>query len=192
MKVRLTLEGTTPLMVHNVRLASPLNSYAKRLKALNGKRNKTDEDRLEIARVEWEGGLYFDDTVGPYVPAQNVFRTLINGGRLTKQGMKIERGVSFADHILPILYSGPRDLDTMWGNGESEYVDIRSVTVQRNRVDRCRPFFPSWRLEAELEADSSVLEFEELQAIAESAGRMVGLCEYRLIYGKFRPTLEQI
>ncbi len=193
MKVRLTMDGTTPLMLHNVRLASPMNAYAKRLKALNGKRNKTDEDRLEIARVEWEGGLYYDETLGPYVPAQNILRTLINAGRLSKQGMKIERGVSFVDYMFPILWPDhSTDLDKLWGNGESQYVDIRPVTVQRNKVDRCRPIFPQWRLEAELEVDPSVLEFEELVAIAETAGRLIGTCEYRLVYGKFRAGLERL
>jgi hypothetical protein len=40
MKLRMTCTGTRPLLMHNVRLASPLDPYAKRLKALNSKKVK--------------------------------------------------------------------------------------------------------------------------------------------------------
>ena len=40
MKVRLTATGTRPLIMHNVRLASPLNPFAKKLKELNAKFTK--------------------------------------------------------------------------------------------------------------------------------------------------------
>ena len=114
MKVRLTGTGTRPLLVHNVRLASPLNAYAKRLKSLNSKRVKTDEDRLEIARTEWEGSLYHDEELGPYVPGPNLFASLIGGARLLKAGKKVERGVSVTDLYMPLLYRGPRDIEARY------------------------------------------------------------------------------
>lgn len=192
MKLRLTLTGTTPLLMHNVQLASPLNPYSKRLKALNSKRNKTDEDRLEVARVEFEGSLYFDQELGPYLPGQNVFKSLIEGARLTKSGKKIERGLVLLDVMSPLAYKGPRDVNSLWSDGESEFVDIRPVTVQRQKVDRCRPIFRHWSTEAEVMIDPKILEFDELVEVSSSAGRMIGVGDYRLVYGRYSAQVERI
>ncbi len=185
MKIRLTATGTRPLLLHNVQLASPLNAYSKRLKAMNSKRVKTDDDRLEIARVEWEGGLYFDPEIGPYVPGPNVFRSLINGARITKAGKKIERGLLITELVLPLIYKGPRDINGLWGNGESEYVDVRTVKVQQSKIDRCRPIFRQWKFEAELLIDPKILDLAEFADIARNAGEMEGIGDYRLMYGRY-------
>jgi hypothetical protein len=191
-KVRLTATGTRPLLLHNVQLASPLNAYAKRLKAMNSKRIKTDDDRLEIARVEWEGSLYFDPEVGPYVPGPNVFRSLINGARITKAGKKIERGVVVTELIFPLIYKGPRDVDGLWGNGESDFIDIRTVKVQQSKVDRCRPIFRQWKFEAELLLDPKIIDLAEFTDVAKQAGEMEGIGDYRLMYGRFSTEVEPL
>lgn len=192
MKVRLTATGTRPLLLHNVQLASPLNPYAKRLKALNSKRTKTDEDRMEIARVEFEGSLYFDDVVGPYIPGQNLFRSLVGGARLNKAGKKIERGVSIADFQCPLIYDGPRTVEGLWGGGESRFVDIRPVTVQRNKVDRCRPIFREWLIEADIVIDPKAIEYDEFCEVARLAGEMEGLGDFRTMYGRFSAEVSVI
>lgn len=192
MKVRLTATGTRPLILHNVQLASPLNKYAKELKRLNSKRVKTDDDRMDIARVEWEGSFYFDPEVGPYVPGPNVFRCLINGARITRAGKKIERGVMVTELVLPLIYKGPRDLDGLWGGGESEYVDVRLAVVQRSKVDRCRPIFRNWAFEAELLLDPKIIDYDELCEIARQAGEMEGIGDYRLMYGRFSAEVVRL
>lgn len=190
MKVRLVGTGTRPLLMHNVRLASPLNAYAKKLKALNSKRVKTDEDRLEIARVEWEGGLYFDEAVGPYIPGANLFASLIEGARLLKAGKKIERGLSVTELVLPLIYRGPRDINSLWGNGESEHVDMQMAKVQTSRVERCRAIFREWSFEAELLLDPSIIEFAEFEAVANNAGAFSGLGDYRKLYGRYSVQVQ--
>lgn len=192
MKLRITATGTRPLLMHNVRLASPLNPYAKRLKALNAKRVKTDDDRFEIAHVEWEGSFYFDEEVGPYVPGPSVYRSLIDGARLTKAGKKIERGVTMADLVHPLIYKGPRDLVGLWGNGESEYVDIRTARVGTSKIDRCRPIFRSWGFESDVLIDPKVIDFDEFKEVATNAGEMAGVGDYRLMYGRYSVEVTRL
>lgn len=192
MKVRLIAKGTRPLLMHNVRLASPLNAYAKQLKALNSKRVKTDEDRLAVARVEFEGSLYLDDEVGPYIPGPNLLASLVEGGRLTKAGKKVERGVNVDDLVMPLIYRGPRDVESLWGGGESEYVDLRTVVVQRSKVDRCRPIFREWAVEAEALIDPKVIEFGEFAAVCEAAGQMEGVGDYRRMFGRYAVDVQPI
>lgn len=190
MKVRLTGSGTRPLIMHNVRLASPLNPYAKQLKALNSKRVKTDEDRLEIARVEWEGGLYHDTSIGPFIPAANLLASLIGGAKLIKAGKKVERGVVVDGLEFPLVYDGPRDVEKLWGNGESEFVDMRPVKVQTSRVDRCRPIFRDWIFEAEILIDPKIIEIDEFRTVAENAGRFEGLGDYRRLFGRYTAEVD--
>lgn len=204
MKVRLTATGTRPLLMHNIRLASPLDSYTKELKRLNGKPSskRTDEDRIEIAHVEWMGGLYHDGArefgksstmqIGPYVPASWIFKSLVEGARLTKAGKKIERGVTVVEMEHPLIYKGPRDLGGLWGDGASEYIDIRTAKVGMARVDRCRPVFKEWAFEAELFADPSVIDVEELEEIAGNAGTLIGVGDYRMLYGRYTSKIERL
>lgn len=192
MKIRITATGTRPLLLHNVQLASPLNPYAKKLKSLNSKRVKTDEDRMEIARVEFEGSLYFDEQLGPYIPAQNLFQSLVAGARLNKAGKKVERGVVVTDFMLPLVYEGPRTVEGLWGGGGSEFVDIRPVTVQRMKVDRCRPMFREWAIEAEALIDPKVIEFDEFADVANNAGALEGLGDFRKMYGRYAVKVERL
>lgn len=194
MKVRLTGTGTRPILMHAIRLASPLDPYAKELKRLNGKPSskRTDEDRMEIARTEWEGGMYWTEELGPYIPASWVFKNLVEGARLTKAGKKIERGVMIENMESPLIYKGPRDLDGLWGGGSSTYVDIRTAKVGMARIDRCRPIFREWAFEADLFVDSSIIDVDELSEIAANAGNLVGIGDYRMLYGRYSAKIEQL
>lgn len=190
MSKRLQMIGTgiRPLLIHNVRLASPMDPYAKELARLNKAKpssKRTDEDRMAIARVEWEGGLYYDPEAGPYIPGSWIFKCLLEGARAGKRGKKIEGGlmVEALDH--PLIYRGPRKLEEMWGDGTSEFVDFRTVRVGQAKVDRCRPIFREWAFEAVLIIDPSVVDAAEVRDIAEIAGKLKGLGDYRQQYGRF-------
>lgn len=193
MKTRLTCTGTRPLIMHNERLASPLNAYTKKIKEISSVRGKTEDQLLQMARLEFEGAMYFDKELGPYVPANMLRKCLITGARLIRAGKKIERGVSLTDFMFSLLYDGPRDIAGLWGEpGKSPFVDMRPVRVQSSRVDRCRPIFRDWAIEAEVIADPQVIEPEEFAEVARLAGEMQGIGDYREMYGRFRSVVEPL
>ena len=183
MRIRLVCTGTLPLLMHNVRLASPRDPFARKLKELNSKVKKTEEDLLEIARVEFYGGMYHDAEFGPYIPPFNLLRCITSGARASRGGKKVERGVAIAAPILPLLYEGPRDLEKLWL--DDAHVDIRSAAVQRSRVDRCRPIFRDWAIEADLVLDPGIITLEEFKSFAEAAGKFEGLGDFRAQFGRF-------
>jgi hypothetical protein len=100
-------DGTTPLLMHNARLVDPLDTVVKQIREVSSKRIKTDADHAEIAQLEWLGGIYYQQDVGPFVPATNLQKCLIEGARLSRDGKKIERGVVFETLVLPLEYEGP-------------------------------------------------------------------------------------
>jgi hypothetical protein len=190
MKVRITGRGTTPLLMHNVRLASPMNPFAKKLSALTSAKTsskRTDADRIEIARVEFEGGLYHDEELGPYVPAKWISKNLLDAARRGRRGKLVEEGVMVAEGCLvnPLVYHGPRDVDGLWGDGESKYVSFDTVRVGTAKVDRCRPIFDEWGFEIDFEVEDDVMDFDTFKSIAQIGSRL-GVGDYRTgSYGRF-------
>ncbi|WP_111170480.1 hypothetical protein [Spongiactinospora gelatinilytica] len=163
------------------------------MRELNAKRTKTVDDRVAIARVEFEGGMYYQEGIGPYIPAENLFRSLVNGARLIRAGKKVERGVFIATFMLPLLYEGPRDIDALWGSGlSSPFVYLKTVTIAKSKVDRCRPIFHKWAIEAEVLLDPEIIELEEFAQIAQLAGEKEGIGDYRSVFGRYRPEIEKL
>ena len=78
--MKITIEGTRPLLMHNGDLADPMSEGAKKLAAVSKKRSKSEDDFVELARVEFEGGLYFDKKIGTHRPAR-LPASLYAGGR---------------------------------------------------------------------------------------------------------------
>jgi hypothetical protein len=192
-KMRLTCTGTRPLLMHNERLASQLNPYTQKISALTVVRKKTEDQLWQIARLEFEGGMYWDPQAGPYIPANMLRKCLITGARLIRAGKKIERGVAVTDFMLPLVYEGPRDIEGLWGGGKSPFVDMRPVKMKGgSRIDRCRPVFKDWLIEAEVITDPEVIDTDQFAEIARLAGEMQGIGDYREMYGRFSARVETL
>lgn len=189
--MKLTVTGANPLIMHNVRLADESDPYTKAIAAINAKRkNKTDDDQGEVDRLSFAGALYHDDVLGPYLPAPNIFRSLINAARITRAGKTIERGLVMLGDRAELLYDGPRDIEGLWGGGQSRFVDRRMVVVNMGKkVPRTRPVFPEWQAVFEFELDPEVLDFDDFVAVAVRAGRMEGVGDYRRFYGRFHAEI---
>jgi hypothetical protein len=190
MEIRMTLTGTASLLMHNAQLSDPLNSYTKSLKEVSSKRTKTEDDHWEMARIEFLGGLYHDDELGPYIPGANLHRCLNEGAKLNKLGRHVERGVVVLSERLPLAYIGPRDMDGLWA--DENFRSRLSVGVTTSRVMRTRPMFRNWMLEADLMVDTQQLDFDQICGIAEKAGAMIGLGDYRPHHGRFTVEVTQI
>jgi hypothetical protein len=185
---RITLTGSAPLLMHSSRLADPLNPAAKALKKISSKRAKTDEDYADMARLEWFGSLYLDSDFGPYIPGENISRSLVDGARISKLGVKVQRGVFISTDVNPIAYRGPRKADDLWT--DENFRHKASVKVGTSRVMRCRPLFREWSTSAEGILDPSVMDLTDLSAVADAAGKMCGLGDWRPRFGRFNSALE--
>jgi hypothetical protein len=141
----ITLSGTQPLLQHNVRLGDPDDEYVREIGRLNALKSKiTDEQRAERDWLKFRGGLYFDNELGPVLPAANVFRSLQQAASLTRNGKDIERGLIILDEQAPLEYDGPREPEKMWGDGKSRFVDRRMARINRAPVVAIRPRFDQW------------------------------------------------
>ena len=184
--IEVHMEGTTPLLQHNVRMANPLDPMTRRLKEITSKRVKQLADYEAMADIEWEGGLYHDAELGPFVPAESMWRCLIEGGRLRKLGKQIERGLLIdpTNRLVPIEYDGPRDIDSL--RVDPAYRHVAMVGVQRARTVRTRPQFVEWATRARFMWSPAQIDLDRLLESATSAGALIGLGDGRTLgFGRF-------
>lgn len=190
-KFRLTLQGTTPLLMHNARLADPLDEFAKDLRRISSKRNKTEDDHLAMSKLEYFGGLYLDSDAGPFIPGPNIAKCLYEGATMNRLGTKVQRGVQIITEVNPLSYVGPRTAAELWES--QNFYDRASVVVGQNRIQRTRPMFREWKTEAEGWLDESQLDLDQLSQIAENAGTFFGLGDARRLgKGRFIAKVEAI
>lgn len=168
-----------PLVVHNSRLAVPTDEFTQRLSRLTAKTKKTLEDHLAISRAEWEGGLYWDEDLGPYVPTSWPMSSLWQAAKLTKNGEGLRRAVTVlgpdAGARVPIEYDGPREIEEMWE--DEEFRLIQSLPQGRVRVTRTRPRFVPWSLKFTVLLDEALMDVSIVEEIAQRAARNIGIGE---------------
>lgn len=190
MRIAMTWTGTTPLMVSNVQLADPDNEYSRAIATITSKRKKTPEDRLEIARLEWLGGLYVEDGIA-VMPTANVRRCLERGGAIRRLGTAVVRSMIPYTVTVPIEHGGPAKVSELIDL--PEYRDSRTVAVQRAKTLRTRPIFRQWRITVEAELLEDVLDIADLVAVSSLAGRVEGLGDARKLgYGRFESEIEKL
>jgi hypothetical protein len=179
--LRLNLIGVSPLLCHNGSLADPLSDGAKKLKAMTGKKKKTDADHAEIARIEWTYGLYLDGGI-PVIPGEIIEAAIMSGAKKQKQG-KTAKAAIICSGNYPIQNGGAdlSDLDGLWQNKDYRL----SVTVrnQMSRIVRTRPMFKEWSLrDVEISYDDEKLnESEVMQALKDE----MAIGDWRPKYGRF-------
>ncbi|MBK8123994.1 MAG: hypothetical protein IPK54_10670 [Dokdonella sp.] len=83
--------------MHNPRMVDPEYDLNRQIKAITGKRKKTDEDLREIERLEWYGGLYEENGV-VVQPTSKVRKCLIEAAKIRKPGEG--HGKSLVVHLL--------------------------------------------------------------------------------------------
>lgn len=188
MELTIEMIGTQPLLMHNVQLADPDNEFAKAIAQIAKKRTKTEQDRFEIARYEFLGGLYLGPG-GPVIPTANIRKCFAESAKITKRGKAVERAVVMHALHEPVEYDGPRDPAALWD--QPKFRSRMVVGVVGRRVVRTRPMFAEWRVRAAVTLFPDILDLDEFVVIAEQAGLIEGLGDgRRLGYGRFATEVK--
>ena len=172
-QLKVKLIGDAPLIVQADTLADPLHPLKKKMEELTGQRKKTDETHMQIARIEMEGGLYYDARLGPYLPSENLFKCLVEAARLSKSGKQIERGTVMVEDKLPLEYDGPRDLQQILDAPQFRY--RKPVVVAKSKTIRVRPIFKDWSCTATIAYEEEIVNEKTIKDALVMAGRFIGL-----------------
>lgn len=176
-----TIIGVSPLLLHNGRLSDPLDQIAKQLKRLTSKRDKTDADQEETARVEWFGSLYLKDGA-PCIPGEVLEAHLVDCAKKRKKGTQAKAGL-YCDGNFPLEYVGPKTPEALW---EDPIFRLTcGARVQRNRVPRTRPIFRQWGLTFTVTCNENLLNPADLRDFLRIGGEQVGICDWRPKFGRY-------
>lgn len=189
--IKVELKGESPIILHSCQCVNPLHPIAIEMKKINGKkRNKTDEDLALLSDLEWEGGLYWDDAIGVYIPAENIEATIREGAKARRKGKDIVKAFSCTEMMIPLDYG--ENLTKEQLKADFRFRDVRAMKVKTSRVMRTRPRFNMWNLFFTAVYDENILDFREIVDAIEYAGQYVGLCDSRPKYGKFSASVIEM
>jgi len=184
-KIRLSGSG---LVMHNGELANPFNPYTQKLKELNILKKRTGVDALEtisqMAEVEFQGGLYFDEGIGPYIPAFVARAVLVSGAKMSRGGKTVQRAVQCVGSRFPLRYEGARTREGLWD--DKKFVYQAMVKVGQSRVPRTRPIFPDWSCDVEFAFDPDGANRDDILRWMTDGGNFEGIGDNRLNgFGRF-------
>lgn len=186
MAVRWT--GIRPLVMHNGLMADPTNPYSRAIKEIvrKGSKKLTDDDYEKRDRLEWEGGLYWDDKLGPVMPSDNIERCIQLGAQKSRIGKDVQAAVFCTEPQFKIEYDGPRDKEAMFSAANGRFSLRKGVAVQKSRLIRIRPMIPTgWSIDFTLEYDESIVNERGLTKAMIDAGTYIGLGDWRPKFGRF-------
>ncbi len=178
----LRLTGVAPLLMHRGGLADPLDDFARALKAVAKRRNKTDQDIEEAARIEFLGGIYVDDDGAPCLTGEMIEACLMAGARRTKQGKSAAAGL-LAPGNYRLIYEGPRSAEALWA--DPAFRHRTPARIGQSRVIRTRPIFRQWACEVGVEFNADLIDRHDVLRWAQVAGLEIGIGDWRPRHGRF-------
>lgn len=169
--VAVTVEGSADFLFHRWN-AEAVDEKAKAAK--NSKGKKTDDVESYVYRTE-NGELA--------IPGEYLRGAIINAAKF-RQDPRSPRKSAMDLFKAAIVVTTP--LATL-GVKEWDYLDKRRVMIQRNGINRVRPAMRvGWRVTFDLLV--MLPEYVDRQALREtieSAGRLVGIGDFRPTFGRF-------
>lgn len=176
------ITGIAPLLMHNGRLADPLDPHSQALAAATSRRGKVEADHLEIARLEFLGSLYLDGGE-PCIPAEMIEAALIRGAAKAKKASVAKAAILVRSNAR-LIYDGPRDPRGLWDAGTA-FRHRTGVRVGMMRVMRTRPRFDGWSAEVGIDFLPALIDARDVQTFLTVAGEQIGIGDWRPRCGRF-------
>ena len=179
--VECSISGVSPLICNKF-------TDAAAEKASNGTGISTVGHRGSPREIA-ESKLYLGLNGKPMIPQPNLFRSIIDAGTFFKAGKSkvttlksslIPACLAITEVEIPIVHTDPWTVDT------------RAVRIPSTggRILAHRPCFFDWRLAFQMELDDTILAVEILRDIVDTAGKRIGLGDFRPAtkgpFGRFR------
>jgi len=197
-KYKITIEGVTPIIMHNYDAASPFSKYMEERKSITSKGSKkSDEQVKRLSEIQFLESLYFTEELGLFLPSENIQRMLLEACRRTeklRESRMYFSGISEIGHPLgfSLKTENCKDIQALLKDPKNKYTKM--VVIQKNRVSSVRAIFNMWECMIEVEIDTETLNPAQLEKWFCTAGKFCGLGARRPsgptpgLYGRFIVT----
>lgn len=189
-----TITGVSPLLQNNPQTVDRFNPYTKAMSRINSKKTKrTDDDYRELQDIEVRAKIYFDDTMGIYVPASWVTSAIAaNSFRTVKTSKADIRGAVFAvEQKFPLNYRDkpkvkkPEDIV-----GNPSFRINLTLKQGQVRVVKSAPIFHDWSFSFDLEFDDKIIDPQSLQYVIEYSAKYGGFGDFRPTFGRAQAEVK--
>lgn len=175
MKIAVTIQGTTPLLMNRFTEAAEVAVSGGTAVTFKGDKGTPREQATAKRYADSEGFLY--------IPGPNIFACLIAAGTFHKAGKSklttlktslIPAGV-MVEELACILTNEDGEPLTEWE------VDSRSVVIPSTggRVMCHRPRVDAWNTRFTLDVDTTMFSPALVRAVVDDAGKKIGLGDFR-------------
>jgi hypothetical protein len=178
--VETTIKGIRPLIMHNGRMADPLNEYAQaKTKLKNGKKKiTTDEFEKRMGEIDFDGSIYWSETIGLYLPSDNLQRMLLDGAKRLREGRNMSAVIVDEEFGAPIITRGHDSIEELKANKSLWF--RKACVIGKSKVMCTRPMIPTgWTCTFKIAIDTEIISVETVEEILMIAGRKVGLGDWR-------------
>ncbi len=188
--------GVSPMLVSNPHTVSRSNPFNRAMAAINAKKTRrTDADYAELADLEVESRLYWDKTIGVYVPARWVLASITGRAfAVIKVGKERIRGAVFMpeDMMLPLTYRGKAGVKKIEDVVKNPAFRHSMILPQGQvRIEKTSPIFHEWSFGVTIEFDDTVLDSKDLQRVLQQSAQYVGFGDFRPTFGRARVAFTE-
>jgi hypothetical protein len=193
--ISVTIKGIQPLLHANPQAVARQNRFNRAMAIINAKKTRrTDSDYADLADLEVESRLYFDEKIGVYVPGNWMMAAI--AGRsfsVAKLGKERVRGAVFiTQDKLPLKYRWMNKVKTIEDVVKNPQFRHSMILPQgQSRLEKNMPIFHDWSFTADIEFDDTVLDRADLKRILENAARYVGFGDFRPTFGRAEAEFAQ-
>jgi hypothetical protein len=177
------IKGIVPIILHNGRMANPLDPWSKKLKEISGKRKKVDSDYEEMARIEWFASLYLDKNEKIILPGMLVEAALINGAKKFKLGQQAKAALFVESHSFLQFDGQELTPEQLWERGQNTLTVACKVSMAK--IMRTRFIAEEWAADVSVSFDDSLFNAPQIADIFEAAGMQIGVGTWRPRHGRF-------
>lgn len=176
--VKIEIEGTAPLLFHRW----SVEGVEEKSKAAKGSRAKKSDDL--------ETYVYRNSEREICIPSEYLRMAMVTAAKF-KQDPRSPR-----KSAMDLVKAGVVCLDELCSTGKTvwDFVDRRRVMIQRNAITRSRPaLFTGWRTSITLRIVlPGYLDSQFVNDLAQSAGMLCGVGDFRPTYGRFQVTRFEV
>ena len=177
------IKGIVPIILHNGRMANPLDPWSKKLKEISGKRKKVDSDYEEMARIEWFASLYQEKNEKIILPGMMLEASLVNGAKKFKLGQQAKAGLFVESHALLQFDGQELNAEQLWERGQNTLTVACKVSMAK--IMRTRFIAEEWAADVSVSFDDSLFNAPQIVDIFEAAGMQIGVGTWRPRHGRF-------
>ena len=187
--IKFRITGVEPLLLNNPQCSDPFNAYAKAKAKITNKRKNTEEELLELRRLDVVSKLYFDEHLGVYIPSTWILAALAANGwnRVRISKAQIRGGIFQTSGKIKLDYEGRNLVKTKDDIANNpKFVAVLLVKQKQGKIPKATPIFHNWHFDAELEFDPTIIDRETLIQLLEYIAVYGGFGDFRPTYGRAR------